>query len=441
MVEEKTAQFFFGPFQMGKYKKYSSYGKGKPFSTAAKRYLAQKALNLAANRAKKLVQTRLNFKAKKYAATGKGKTKRRGGNTIVHDHDGINMTSHLIVLNKRKSKRKVTNWHTYQQQNTENLTGAAGAQGIGLINIDFSQFQLNNPDPSYTTGAAPNEYYLPLYNYNYQAGAFAIVGGNYATPQGAGGRVVGQDMFIKQVYYDLMIGNASNMSMVLDLYCVVSKKSLPPATVASYSATWDPRVSGLMDEVVNMILQKRSNISKPVAANPTIASGTYTGPSFGDYGLTTYGFNPFQLKGFRDAYKCKFHKKISLDGGAVHKFNIKMIVNKWINEETVRTANTNNYIVEGLTTQWFVVMRGAPGVVETAGAGSSNSVRQVTPAATQISWTLSKKITFGFAQGNTAQENWVSPGFPLVSGTTTVKIINSEDAEVNQYVLNEADTS
>lgn len=395
------------------------------------RKLAKYVGKAAAERVKQWNKNRTN---KKSAAKSYGKR------SFIHDHDGINMTDHVVVINpykKKKKQNKVTQWVTYQQQNSENITGAAGAQGIGLVNVDLSGWQLTLPDSDLANGQSPTEYFLPLFNYKYDNNAVAQAApSEFQTSFPNSGKVYGQDMFVKNIYYDWMIANSSNAPMVLDLYCVVSKKSFNQTDLLV--GPWDPLTNGVMGQCVQLILKKRQGINKPAAAQPIVASGVYTPPTFGDYGLTTYGFNPFQLKGFRQAYKCKFHKKIALDGGAVHKFNIKCEINKWFNEERVRA---NAATIVGATMQWFVICRGAPAVIETAGAGATARFRQVTTAATQISWTLSKKITFGFAPGNTAEENWVAPGFPLVSGTTTTKIINSEDAEVNQYVVNEADTN
>lgn len=409
------------------------------------RVVARIGASAGAQRVAKYLAKTAAQRVKKYMSSRKiQKSKPKfQGPKVTHDHDGINSTSHTIVLNKKsKKKKKIEQWHTYQQQNSENITGAAGAQAIGLINADFTTVQMSQTDLTTSTGATPLQYWAPLFNFKYDQQAGTALSGvsGYVTPWNGSvpnaNRVYGVNMFVKHVYYDFMFANASNAAMVMDLYAVVRKKDT--AVAGNYTVDpFDSRTAGLMTEVTTLILNKRS-VGKPLAVQPVVSSGSYTGPTFGDYNITNYGFNPFQLKGFRETYKCKFHKVVSLDGGAVHRFNVMMHVNKWVNEERVRGGSNN--AINGLTVQWFVICKGAPAVIETADTGSSIPYRQVTPAATQISYTLSKKIKFGFASGTNAEESWIQPGFPLVDGTSTTRFINSEDAEVAQIVVNAQDT-
>lgn len=405
------------------------------------------AAQLAANEIGKYVRTNLGKRKRNGKAQTKFK-KRKGGDTKwAHDHDGIKMSKHKIVLNSKTTKRKVSSWNSYLQQNSDLYTGAAGAQLFSLMTIDFSQHQLNEVDVTPTNGARPNQYTLPLFNFNTgQAYQQTIAAGNaLATPYSGSGKVVGQDMYIKSVDYDFQITNASNGACVVDIYCVVTKQKPPQGTASlAYSRAWNPSSSGLMEEVASMVLFERGTLTgaatKQVAAQP-IQQAVPTSSVFGDLGLTSYGFNPFQIKGFRKAYKCKFHKKLSMDAGATHKFDIKCHVNKWISEEMVRLngASITDNVYSGLTMQWFVIARGQPGVVEQDGVVPNFYDRQVTPIAVQLAVTHLKKINFGFGPGNSSKASWLAPNFSLLGTGATTKIYNSEDAEVVATVIDPTD--
>lgn len=406
--------------------------------------LAKHGAKQLGNYAKQKVQQKVTQYFKKgKTQSGRGTTKKRGGDTTYfHDHDGIKMSKHVIVLKKGSKRRKVTQWVSMVQQNSDLVTGAAGAQSFTMLAIDFAQNQLSNPDSAPTNGPRPHEYILPLFNYGTQSYIHSIASGQFQTPYNGSGKALGEDMFIKSVDYDIMISNMSNGACVVDLYAVVSKKQQPTAG-ANYIGAWNSTQSGLYSEVAQMLLTGRGAYgtgvaTKPVSAQPIQQVGP-TNPVFGDFGLTQYGFTPFSLKGFNESYKCKFHKKLSMDGGSTHKFDIKMLVNTWVNEETVRNATAANYVIKGLTTQWFCIVRGQPGVVAQGGVVPIVYDRQVTPIATQLAVTMSRKINFGFGPGNSVKSTWLAPNFSILGTGATAAIVNVDDQEVNSFIVDPTD--
>lgn len=359
---------------------------------------------------------------------------------IQHDHDGINTTQKTVTLRKyKKSKTKVGHWVTYRQQNSDVITDQAGAQAIGIMSIDFTAHNVSTRDTTVADGPAPHLYAMSLFNMNPSQGGVPQSGTtvNVNPWPSVTGPMRGGKMFIKSIKYEVQIYNSQTSAAEVTFYLVTnSKQQHNGIGGGAYNATaFNKNAMGILGESSTIHTIKRQNLGIVQANNATITSGTYAAPTFGDFGLGTHGFTPFQLEGIRKSYKRLIVKRMNLNSGATHKLYIKVNVNKWINEEEVLAssegANTN--IIPFTTMQMFLIAKGQPVAAETAGVNLGVVDRVITTAPTQIFWTTVKTISFGFAPGNSSKMNYIAANFPVTLGTTTARIIN-EDTGIEESV-------
>lgn len=393
--------------------------------------MAQYVAKQAAHRAKQYMKNRTSKKSQPQ--------RKKQSYSVTHDHDGINTSSFTCYLRKKRRGGKITHWVTYRQQNSDVIADQAGAQGIGLMGIDFTAHNLTTRDTTAADGPAPHLYRWSLFNMNPNQGGVPQSGTtvNENPWPTVSGPMRGGKMFISSIKYEIQIWNSATAASEVSLYLVTNKKQQHNGIGGgSYNATvWNKNAMGIMGESSTIHTIKRQNLGIVQANNAIINAGVYTAPTAGDFGLGTSGFTPFQLEGIRKTYKKLYYKKFNLNPGATHKVFLNVKVNKWLNEEELLASSEgqNQFIIPYTTLQLFLIARGQPVGSETTGVNLGLVDRVVTTAPTQICWTNLRTITFGFAAGNSSKMNYISANWPTLAGTTSARIIN-EDTGVEESV-------
>lgn len=417
----------------------------------AAKYALRKAGKWAVSRIRKGgYKTRLGMKRR--VASGYGKTKRRkyGKTSVVGaeiDH-GMNSSYFQTTLRKKKPGA-VSNWVEYTQENSQTISGPAGGQAAGMVAIDFSSMALNINDQTLADGPHPGQYRLPLWGFNtmnYQQTSFAppnLSSGPYPAPNT---NKPGQKLFIKSVYYEVMVCNAANVTSDVTLYCVTSKKPMlnNALPVSDPYKVWNQLTSGIFGETISADSNANSVGGIAVSTRPVISDVAYTYGTPGRPNLNTVGWNPFKFKAIQNSYKKLYSKSVKLSTGSTHKFKLKITLNKWLYEEEVRNLlgnydSVNGFTIPFTTIQLFIIAQGQPMLVRRQGeAGTVDYTvnRAVTISPVQIAWTATRKIKFGFATGQSQKIQYHAVNFEELAGNAAGAIVNVEDDVVEEELVN-----
>lgn len=378
----------------------------------------------------KKTSTRKKFKA----GFGKTVTRRSSSKQSFEAddlHSGKTMSTHHIYLGKKHkvvSKSQQYGHFEYHQENSETISCAAGSQTIAAISGDLYVNQLDlrtfsDVDP------APDFYYngLMKMNPNKRASGDGLPGGSGVA---AGVELKTTRLYVDKIVYNFQVVNASNTPTDFNFYATVRKK----ASFISTGAAWNQLVNGPIRDM-DLILSNMPGSATSVAASD--ASGVQTAAVFGKPTKFNYGFTPFQLEAFRKLYGLKMKRTVLLAPGAYHRFNIVIHVNRSFSEESLEVLRTRGVLdIAGLTLDMWGIVRGSPVIVRDATGVPYTINKSVTSSAAQIGWMSSRKVNGHFFDGAmSTQIDYSMPTWRLIGGTTTGKLINIVDAEVDNDIV------
>lgn len=345
-------------------------------------------------------------------------------------HSGKSRTKHVASLPGHKGNRKGKREHffIYEQQNSGIGSCVPGQQQISsftedLIKSEFSLPILALPLPA--EGVKQSQYRWPLLAQNPNIQPTGSVDGQWTNQGASATQYMQQRIYIKNLTYEVEVSNMSNTAADIVMYFVTPKKTT--------NASWQGNLQAT-GAILDMITYNNQN-GALTAVNTTNINGLTTLAQYGHPTINTVGFSPFQLPAFRQAYKGLLKKEVNLASGAVHKFEIKIKVDK-----VVDTAWINSLASEGIpkvSIQGFFVYKGSPVVVKNSvgGVPATQENTSVTTSAIEIAWTCVKKIKGNFLSiGPRAVDN-VYPGLVTYSGTTTGQTWNVVDQQQTAQVV------
>lgn len=398
-----------------------------------------------AHKVHKVERLLLNLAQRAIESQSRSRTSTTEGHTAADDlHSGKSKNKAVIWLHKKpKGSHPLT--MTYVQQNTGYFANPSSQQLIVSICKDFAVEQMYyNTSVTSSTGSTQAH---PLYD-TYAQDLFWF--NPYKRPTnnpltGSSTNMIDYNslMFIKSVTYELQLANHSNYAADVVLLCITPKKNLTTqdgfGTAGYNNASVASQFSGVGSPIVAFFGDQQANTYLVPAVQATDASGVYTNATVGFPSATTHGVSPFQFHAFRNLYKGLYKKEFNLAGGAIHKCEIRVHVNKWVKESALSSLSYGgaggvaSLVIPGLTLDWEMIIRGSPVVLDNNGA--LNSTQQdgaATMGQVGIAFTLVRKIEFGFKQVESMDMHAVAPNFYVPSGTSGGKIMNIVDTAVSQ---------
>lgn len=350
--------------------------------------------------------------------------------SVDNAHSGV-VTHRRVRLGRGLAKRPPKNslaTMQYQQQNTLAITCDTGTQTMYSIALDLTVDQLVSSTT--TTGPAPNIYARGLFHYNPELRAAGDYG-TLITPEGT--RRGGSKMYVKYISYEFMISNESTTPATLELYWV---KPTGGGTNLQWGGTNTPLTEGCLGPLTSIIDQEMLGVGN--AVQNTLASGVTGIPLQGKPTLTTFGFNPFSIKGFGKAFKLVKKKIVELAASANEKISISIPIGKYYDESYVTNISQNsNGCIPYHTMQLFGILKGSPVIVKTGSAVDySLTDGACTTSQVEVAIAFVRKISVAYVKGGASSVHVVSNNFRTLSGTTVPIQINVQDAETQTDIAN-----
>lgn len=376
-------------------------------------------------------------------AVSRSMTRRRKTSNKTHTddlHSGKDRSKHIIVMGRSKTKHTGAYGHfVYHQENSETISCQSGTQTVAAISGDLYLAQIdknagsgNFPDPY------PNIYYRGLmeFNPNKRAAGDAGVTSNSVALLPSGLVLETTRLFVRKITYEIQVVNPTNTPTDFVLYITSHKK--PVGGGNDGTGTWNQLTANPIYQAQEVLNNLPGNVT---AAQATDVSGVQTAAQFGKTTLTTYGFSPFQLAGFRNLMKPLLKKEVNLAPGAYHKFEITIYVNKTFSEETLEAMRGKNMTdIPGCTFDIWGIVRGSPMIVRDQGTGVPFLVnKSVTTSSAEIGWTTSRKVEGHYFTGAVKTRlDYTANNFRTISGTTSGRILDIVDGiQDQQYVTNQ----
>jgi len=341
---------------------------------------------------------------------------RRKGSSNAGMHSSITAEHHKFGNSKKKKLYKSLGTWTYLQQNSGQVAQSAGFQAhADVIQVLDSQAFLG------TIAAASD-----VTNSNIRNNLFDLNPYQNTT----GGTVIGvvtpvQDrVHVKTITFEIQLYNATTEELSVFLYFVRNKKVMGINTGGA----------GAMPTPDNSwadLLLKR-NLGQPAAVQATEAGVVYTPGSAGSLSPVHYGTSPAAIAEWRSIWKLLRVRRIEMAAGAGHRLQVTLSVNKTFDRATLseqygNAIPTNNYFtIPGTTFSIMMIARGAPAKVETSGAASGINDAIVTPAATEVLYTVTAKYHMTSLGAQRLSYDRIMPQFPssLTGGAATVQVSN-----------------
>lgn len=374
------------------------------------------------------VSKRVQFKQR----SGFGMTKRRKSKTTTSsiDHSGIRSSKYRIVLSRKPSPKYMLGYLNYNQQNSLGVTCLSGQQTFFNMSNDLSIMQLGT-DSIVNQDPAPHQYYqgllgmLPNIRSTGDAGNVLI---------GSNALRLGARLFVKSITYEIQVSNESTTPCTFILYALTPKKGTNVNGWQTGEA-FNLLAGGALFDVPNIIASEMTGVAD--ATQATRASETNTAGVIGKPTLSTYGFTPFQLKGFRAIYKGLLKKEINLAPSSMQKIRLEIAVNKIFDHDYIRTAFLGGaYTVPFATIQLLGCLKGTPVMVKSPVAGIVYTANQAaTTSRNELAITFNRNIRGGLVQGGAAKTELSMNTFRTVTGTATLEQIDAEDTQIPSIIV------
>lgn len=338
-------------------------------------------------------------------------------------HSGHNKSKAVIWLSKKHKKAPNTSAsNVYYTQSTNCALGSTSGNQIVIdLAVDFQTGQMANNTGSVVADPKYGDYAQCLFYMNPYQTTTSAMGLNSAVT------TLNQQnlMYIHSISYEFQINNCTNANADIIMHGVQVKKEytgLPnDNTALAAGGGW---ITSWMNNFNTYTSLAQAAVIK------TEVSGVNTNSTVGYPTATHPGFSPWQVPAFRKMFKSIYKKEINLGPGAVHKFEIKVHVNKWVRQDLVRSLFTNNQVcIPYLTLAWFVIARGSAAQISYAGAPSTNQNLGATFATVDLACTCIRKIKFGFKSLASSAQQVESANIAVISGTTVPKVKNIVDAD------------
>lgn len=335
-------------------------------------------------------------------------------------HSAKARSGHVIVLRKHKGKVSGTGEFNYEQQNAQSVSCATGTQTTFAISQDLTATQILI-ESGVRTDPGPHEYHLGLMQYN----PWLRASGDTAGILNAGAAATNSKLFVKSIFYEIQFSNASNTPLDFLFYAVTPKKG--PFRGWQTSVSFNQLTTGSLTDMQTEI----NNLPGPPSVQATDITSAQNPATFGKPGLTTYGFNPWQMAGYRKLYHCKMKREFNLAAGAYHKMTIRVDVNQYFSGQMLAPLIANGGDgIPGASIQFFGILRGSPVIVKDAAGVPYVTNEAASTSAVQLAMTYTRKIKGTFVRGGNAMVDYVVPTFRSVGGTTTTQIMDMEDTQI-----------
>ncbi|QKQ15102.1 Cap [Lactuca sativa geminiviridae] len=415
----------------GAYRSHQMYKRTAPRPRSTK-VAAYKRIQSAA-RSKKYAARRSYGRKRKSIRSYRG-SRKYAKKTASNDHSGFGSQSRMVARSGRVKPwpKSFEGSMNYAQQNTLAVTCVTGTQTMFSVALDLTVEQFI-ASGGLSANTPANQYHRGLMSFNPNLRASGDYSGG-VTP--AGTRRAGSKIYVGSINYEFLVSNESTTPATLELYALTPRTS---GLSASWGGTNAILTEGCIGQLSGIIDQEMLGYGDAIQAG--YAGPVPTNATPGKPTTSTYGFNPWTIKGFRAAFKMLSKKQIDLAPGAAQKIKINLPVGKYFDESYVTSmGQQTNGAIPYHTIQIMGILKGSPVIIKPGADGTSpidftTTDGAVTTSQVEVALAFTRKISVAFVKNGASQFHITANNFRSLSGGAIGKQIDADDDNITASIV------
>lgn len=320
----------------------------------------------------------------------------------------------------------------YSQQNTLGVTCVTGTQTMFSISLDLTVNQLVAPGGA-VANTPPNQYHRGLMTYNPNIRASGDYTGNVTA---AGQRRSGSKIYVGNIHYEFMVSNESTTPATLELYALTPRGSGSGVAWGDTNTILTEGCLGQLSSLIDLEMLGNLDALQASVVGPVFGNGSPGRPT-----TSTYGFNPWTIKGFRAAFKMLSKKTVELAPGAAQKIKISIPVGKYFDESYVTSiGQQNNGVLPYRTIQMIGILKGSPVMIKPGSSGElpidfSTTDGAVTTSQVEVALAFIRKMNVAFLKSGVSQFHITANNFRSLLGGAVGKQIDADDDNITASIV------